>query len=145
RGSTGYGKAFVDAGNGEWGDAMQDDITAGAEYLIEEGIADPERVGIFGGSCGGYAVLAGLAFTPDVYAAGVSPVGPSTFLTRLNSGPPYWEAPRTMHCERVGGPTAPEARERLMRQSPLFSADEINAPVLVIQGANDPRVKKAEC
>src|SRR5690606_8356232 len=72
RGSTGYGKAFVDAGNGEWGDAMQDDITAGVEYLIAEGIADPERVGIFGGSYGGYAVLAGLAFTPDVYAAGVS-------------------------------------------------------------------------
>src|SRR5690606_8845463 len=108
RGSTGYGKAFVDAGNGEWGDAMQDDITAGVEYLIEEGIADPERVGIFGGSYGGYAVLAGLAFTPDVYAAGVSLVGPSNLLTLLNSIPPYWEAQRTMLYERVGDPTDPE-------------------------------------
>jgi len=144
RGSTGYGKAFVDAGNGEWGDAMQDDITAGVEHLIAEGIADPERVGIFGGSYGGYAVLAGLAFTPDVYAAGVSLVGPSNLLTLLNSIPPYWEAERKMFYERIGDPNNPEGRERLMRQSPLFSADEIRAPLLVIQGANDPRVKKAE-
>jgi len=144
RGSTGYGKEFLDAGNGEWGDAMQDDITAGVEYLIEEGIADPERVGIFGGSYGGYAVLAGLAFTPDVYAAGVSLVGPSNLLTLLASIPPYWEAQRTMFNERVGDPSDPEDRERLIRQSPLFSADQIRAPLLVIQGANDPRVKKAE-
>ncbi|HEX7011713.1 MAG TPA: S9 family peptidase [Steroidobacteraceae bacterium] len=144
RGSTGYGKAFVDAGNGEWGDAMQDDITAGVKYLIEQGIADPGRVGIFGGSYGGYAVLAGLAFTPDVYAAGVSLVGPSNLLTLLNSIPPYWEAERTTLHERMGDPNDPEDRERLMRQSPLFSADEIRAPLLVIQGANDPRVKKAE-
>ena len=144
RGSTGYGKAFVDAGNGEWGEAMQDDITAGVEYLIDEGIADPDRVGIFGGSYGGYAVLAGVAFTPDIYAAGVSLVGPSNLLTLLNSIPPYWEAERKMLYERVGDPTDPEDRQRLISQSPLFSADEIRAPLLVIQGANDPRVKKAE-
>src|SRR5690606_11829140 len=144
RGSTGYGKEFLDAGNGEWGDAMQDDITAGVEYLIEEGIADPERVGIFGGSYGGYAVLAGLAFTPDVYAAGVSLVGPYNQMTLLASIPPYCEEQRTMFNERVGDPSDPEDRERLIRQSPLFSADKIRAPLLVIQGANDPRVKKAE-
>src|SRR5690606_10149112 len=144
RGSTGYGKAFLDAGNGEWGRAMQADITAGVEHLIEEGIADPERVGIFGISYGGYAVLAGLAFTPDLYAAGVSYVGPSNLLTLLDSIPPYWEAQRTMLHERVGDPSDPEDRERLIEQSPLFSADRIRAPLLVIQGANDPRVKKAE-
>ena len=144
RGSAGFGKAFLDAGNGEWGRAMQADITAGVEHLIEEGIADPERVGIFGISYGGYAVLAGLAFTPDLYAAGVSYVGPSNLLTLLDSIPPYWEAQRTMLHERVGDPSDPEDRERLIEQSPLFSADRIRAPLLVIQGANDPRVKKAE-
>jgi len=140
RGSAGYGKAFLDAGNGEWGEKMQDDITWGVRHLIEEGIADPERVGIFGGSYGGYAVLAGLAFTPDVYAAGVSLVGPSNLLTLLNSIPPYWEAQRTMLYERVGDPSDPEDRERLIRQSPLFSAEEISASLLVIQCANDQRV-----
>ncbi len=144
RGSSGYGKAFLDAGNGEWGDAMQDDITAGVQYLIDEGIADAERIGIFGGSYGGYAVLAGLAFTPNLYAAGVSLVGPSNLLTLLDSIPPYWEGQRTMLHERVGDPADPDDRARLVRQSPLFSADEISAPLLVIQGANDPRVKKAE-
>ncbi len=144
RGSTGYGKAFLDAGNGEWGEKMQDDITWGIRHLIERGIADPERVGIFGGSYGGYAVLAGLAFTPEVYAAGVSLVGPSNLLTLLESIPPYWEAMRTMLHERVGDPSDPADRARLVRQSPLYSADEIRAPLLVIQGANDPRVKKAE-
>lgn len=144
RGSTGYGKAFLNAGNGEWGDKMQDDITYGVRHLIEEGIADPERVGIFGGSYGGYAVLAGLAFTPDVYAAGVSLVGPSNLLTLLAAIPPYWEAMRTMLYERVGDPSDPEDRARLVRQSPLTSAERIQAPLLVIQGANDPRVKMAE-
>lgn len=144
RGSSGYGKAFLDAGNAEWGDNMQDDITWGVRHLIDEGIADAERVGIFGASYGGYAVLAGLAFTPDVYAAGVSLVGPSNLLTLLDSIPPYWEAMRTTLHERVGDPSDPEDRERLVRQSPLHSAEKIAAPLLVIQGANDPRVKKAE-
>jgi dipeptidyl aminopeptidase/acylaminoacyl peptidase len=94
RASTGYGKKFLNAGNNEWGQKMQDDITTGVQYLIAQGIADPKRVGIMGGSYGGYATLAGLAFTPDVYAAGVSIVGPSNLITLLNSIPPYWEAGR---------------------------------------------------
>jgi dipeptidyl aminopeptidase/acylaminoacyl peptidase len=144
RGSTGYGKAFLDAGNKQWGELMQDDITWGVRHLIQEGIADPERVGIFGGSYGGYATLAGVAFTPDVYAAGVSLVGPSNLLTLLDSFPPYWEAGRKMFYERMGDPTTPEGRAQLERQSPLNSAEDITAPLMVIQGGNDPRVKKAE-
>jgi dipeptidyl aminopeptidase/acylaminoacyl peptidase len=144
RGSTGFGKAFLDAGNLQWGDLMQDDITWGVKYLVEKGIVDPARVAIFGGSYGGYATLAGLAFTPDVYAAGVSFVGPSNLITLLNSIPPYWEAARKMFHERMGDPTTPEGKEQLIRQSPLFSADKIVAPLLVVQGQNDPRVVKAE-
>jgi dipeptidyl aminopeptidase/acylaminoacyl peptidase len=144
RGSTGYGKRFLDAGNDEWGGRMQDDITAGVRHLVERGIADPRRVGILGASYGGYATLAGLAFTPDLYAAGVSIVGPSNLLTLIESIPPYWEAARKLFYERMGDPTKPEERARLERQSPLHSAGRIRAPLLVIQGANDPRVKKRE-
>ncbi len=144
RGSTGFGKEFLNAGNLEWGDLMQDDITWGVKYLIEKGIADPDRVAIFGGSYGGYATLAGLAFTPDLYAAGVSFVGPSNLITLLNSIPPYWEAARKMFLERMGDPNTPEGEAQLIRQSPLFSADRITAPLLVVQGQNDPRVVKAE-
>jgi dipeptidyl aminopeptidase/acylaminoacyl peptidase len=144
RGSTGYGKKFLDAGNKQWGDKMQDDVTWGVRYLVDQGIADPKRVGIFGGSYGGYATLAGLAFTPDLYAAGVSLVGPSNLITLLESIPPYWEAGRKMFQERMGDPSTPEGRAQLERQSPLNSASKIKAPLLVIQGANDPRVKKAE-
>ena len=145
RGSTGYGKAFLNAGNQEWGTgAMQHDITDGVQYLIDEGIADPERVGIFGGSYGGYATLAGLAFTPDVYAAGASVVGPSNLITLLNSIPPYWASLKSTFTLRLGDPDNPGDRERLEAQSPLFSADQIQAPLMVIQGANDPRVKQAE-
>ncbi|MBN1886309.1 MAG: S9 family peptidase [Candidatus Krumholzibacteriota bacterium] len=144
RSSTGYGKHFFNAGKREWGDAMQDDLTAGVEWLIDEGIADPAKVGIFGGSYGGYATLAGLAFTPDVYACGISYVGVSNLLTLLGSIPPYWETARKFFNEHVGDPDNPEDRERLMRQSPLFSADKITAPLLVVQGANDPRVKQQE-
>ncbi len=145
RGSTGYGKAFLNAGNEEWGTgAMQHDISDGVKYLIEQGIADPGRVGIFGGSYGGYATLAGVAFTPDLYAAGVSYVGPSNLITLLNSIPPYWAPIKKIFDVRLGDPNDPEDRERLIAQSPLFSAENITAPLLVIQGANDPRVKKAE-
>ena len=145
RGSTGYGKDFLNAGNGQWGTgAMQHDLTDGARWLVSEGVADPERVGIMGGSYGGYATLAGLAFTPDVYAAGVSIVGPSNLITLLESIPPYWAAARQMFHERMGDPTTPEGRAQLEAQSPLNSADRITAPLLVIQGANDPRVKQAE-
>ena len=145
RGSTGYGKDFLNAGNKEWGTGlMQHDITDGVNYLIEQGIADPDRVGIMGGSYGGYATLAGVAFTPDIYAAGVSIVGPSNIITLLNSIPPYWAPIKKMFEVRVGDLDDPEERKRMKEQSPLFSADQIKAPLLVIQGANDPRVKKAE-
>jgi dipeptidyl aminopeptidase/acylaminoacyl peptidase len=145
RGSTGYGKAFLNAGDNEWGTGiMQHDITDGVKYLIDEGIADPNRVAIFGGSYGGYATLAGVAFTPDVYAAGISYVGPSNLITLLQSIPPYWAPVKKLFDIRVGDPDDPEDRERLLAQSPLFSAEQITAPLLVIQGANDPRVKKVE-
>lgn len=145
RGSTGYGKAFLNAGNEEWGTgAMQHDITDGVQHLIEEGIADPNRVSIFGGSYGGYATLAGLTFTPDVYAAGASYVGPSNLITLLNSIPPYWAPIRNRMFKRVGNPEDPEDKKRLKKQSPFFHADNIDDPLLVIQGANDPRVEKQE-
>jgi dipeptidyl aminopeptidase/acylaminoacyl peptidase len=144
RGSTGYGKKFIDSGNKQWGDKMQDDITWGAKYLIAQGIADPKRVGIMGGSYGGYATLAGVTFTPDVYAAGVSIVGPSNLITLLESIPAYWEPIRKLFYERMGDPNTPEGKAQLLRQSPLTSAAKIKTPLLVIQGANDPRVNKRE-
>ena len=144
RASTGYGKKFLDAGNKQWGEKMQDDVTWGAKYLIAQGIADPKRVGIMGGSYGGYATLAGVAFTPDVYAAGVSIVGPSNLMTLLESIPPYWEQIRKLFYERMGDPNTPEGKAQLMRQSPLTAAEKIKTPLLVIQGANDPRVNKRE-
>ncbi len=144
RSSTGYGKKFFNAGKRKWGDEMQDDITDGVNYLIDKGISNPDQVGIFGGSYGGYATLAGLAFTPDVYAVGVSFVGPSSLITLLKSIPPYWETMRTFFTEHMGDPENPEDIERLKRQSPLYSAEKIKAPLLVVQGANDPRVKKVE-
>src|SRR5215470_12375119 len=144
RASTGYGKKFLDAGNKQWGDKMQDDVTWGAKYLIAQGIADPKRVGIMGGSYGGYATLAGVAFTPDVYAAGVSIVGPSNLITLLESIPPYWEQIRKLFYERMGDPNTPEGKAQLLRQSPLTSAGKIKTPLLVVQGANDPRVNKRE-
>jgi dipeptidyl aminopeptidase/acylaminoacyl peptidase len=144
RSSTGYGKKFLNAGNDEWGQKMQDDLTNGVRYLVSQGTVDPKRVGILGGSYGGYAVLAGLAFTPDVYAAGVSIVGPSNLLTLLNSIPPYWESIRTVFNERMGNPNTPAGLAQLRRQSPINSADKIKAPLLVVQGANDPRVNRAE-
>jgi len=144
RGSTGYGKKFLNAGNKQWGEKMQDDITWGVKYLIEQGIADPKRVGIMGGSYGGYATLAGVAFTPDLYAAAVSIVGPSNLITLLESIPPYWEAVRKIFHYRMGDPSTPEGKAQLERQSPLTSAHKIKTPLLVVQGANDPRVKKTE-
>lgn len=144
RASTGYGKSFVNAGNKEWGRKMQDDITWGVKYLVEQGIVDTEKVGIMGGSYGGYATLAGLAFTPDVFACGVSIVGPSNLITLLNSIPPYWESIRKVFYLRMGDPSTPEGEADLKAMSPLFSADKIKSPLLVVQGANDPRVKQHE-
>src|SRR5215475_3017015 len=123
---------------------MQDDLTFGVKYLVAEGIADPKRVGILGGSYGGYATLAGVAFTPDLYAAAVDIVGPSNLITLLDSIPPYWEPIRKLFYERMGDPTTAEGKAMLMAQSPLSSADKIKTPLLVAQGANDPRVNRRE-
>ena len=144
RGSTGYGKAFLNAGNRQWGDKMQDDISWGVKYLIAKGIADPKKVGILGGSYGGYATLAGVTFTPDLYAAAVAVVAPSNLITLLNSIPPYWEAGRITFHLRMGDPTNAEGKSQLERQSPLNSVTKIKTPLMVVQGANDPRVKKTE-
>jgi dipeptidyl aminopeptidase/acylaminoacyl peptidase len=142
RGSTGYGRKFWEAGFKQWGRKMQDDITDGVKWLIREGIADPNRIAIYGGSYGGYAVLAGMAFTPDLYAAGIDYVGVSNIFTLLETIPPYWEQGRQMLYEMIGDP---EKDHNLLRSvSPVFHADKIKAPLLVAQGANDPRVKKAE-
>jgi dipeptidyl aminopeptidase/acylaminoacyl peptidase len=142
RGSTGYGKSFWVAGFRQWGRNMQNDITDGVSWLIKEGIADAERVGIYGASYGGYAVLAGLAFTPEIYACGVDFVGPSNLFTLLETLPPYWELGRQMMYEQVGDPE--KDKDLLRSVSPVFHADKIRAPLFVAQGANDPRVKKAE-
>ena len=144
RGSTGYGKKFLDGGNLEWGQKMQDDVTWGAKYLIQKGIADPKRVAIMGGSYGGYATLAGVAFTPDLYAAAVDIVGPSNLITLLEAIPPYWEQIRVMFYKRMGDPRNPDGKAQLDRQSPLNSATKIKTPLMVVQGANDPRVNKRE-
>jgi dipeptidyl aminopeptidase/acylaminoacyl peptidase len=143
RASTGFGKKFLNLGNGQWGTGtMQHDITDGAKWLAAQGIADAQQIAIMGGSYGGYATLAGLAFTPDVYAAGVDICGPSSILTLLASLPPYWKPIQKIFQHRVGDPEQDAAR--LKEQSPLFSATKISRPLLVVQGANDPRVKKAE-
>ncbi len=144
RASTGFGKKFLNAGNGKWGETMQDDLTFGVKHLVANGTVDPKRVGIMGGSYGGYATLAGVAFTPEVYAAGVAIVAPSNLLTLLDSIPPYWEAGRKMFHTRMADPGTPEGKAQLMRQSPLNSAGKIKSPLMVVQGANDPRVNQAE-
>ncbi|MBW2700075.1 MAG: S9 family peptidase [Deltaproteobacteria bacterium] len=145
RGSTGYGKKFLNAGNKQWGTgAMQHDLSDGVAWLVDQGIADPKRVGIFGGSYGGYAVLAGVAFTPDLYACGIPYVGPSNIVTLIESVPAYWKPIIRIFYKRVGDPNDPADRKMLDSQSPLFFADQIKVPLLVIHGANDPRVKQAE-
>ena len=142
RGSTGYGRKFWESSFKQWGRAMQDDVTDGVKWAITEGIADPKRVGIYGGSYGGYATLAGLAFTPDLYACGVDYVGVSNLLTFMNSIPPYWEQYRTMLYEMVGHPE--KEKEKLRAASPVYHVDKIKAPLFIAQGANDPRVVKSE-
>ncbi len=122
RGSLGYGKKFLNAGNGEWGTKMQDDLTWGVKYLVAEGIADPKRIGILGGSYGGYATLAGVAFTPDVYRAAVDIVGPSNLMTLLAAIPPYWEAGRKIMYARMADPDTPAGKQWLEERSPLHSA-----------------------
>ena len=139
RGSTGYGKAFLNAGDREWAGAMHTDLLDAKAWLVAQGIADPSRVGIMGGSYGGYATLAALAFSPEAFACGVDIVGPSNLSTLLASIPPYWETLRATFTRRMG-----ESEASLAAQSPLHKADAIVAPLLIGQGANDPRVKIAE-
>ncbi len=142
RGSTGFGKAFVNAGDREWGAAMQDDLTDAVAYAVSQGWADPARVAIYGGSYGGYAALAGAAFTPDIYCCAVDIVGPSNLNTLIGSLPPYWAPMIAMFHRRVGDPVADE--QFLWSRSPLSRAGSIRIPMLIAQGANDPRVKQAE-
>ncbi len=142
RGSAGYGRQFLEAGFGQWGLAMQDDLTDSVRWAIEQGIADPRRVAIYGGSYGGYAVLSGLVRTPELYACGASYVGISNLFTWYESIPPYWRPYREMLHEMVGHPE--RDAERMRATSPFFHADRIRVPVLVAQGANDPRVPQAE-
>ncbi len=144
RGSTGFGKAFVNAGDREWAERMHDDLIDAVSHAVHEGIADPARVAIMGGSYGGYATLVGLTFTPEVFACGVDLVGPSNLLTLLESIPPYWESFRRTFARRVGDPETEEGRALLKERSPLFRVDRIVRPLLIGQGANDPRVRQAE-
>jgi dipeptidyl aminopeptidase/acylaminoacyl peptidase len=142
RGSTGYGKNFVNAGNRQWAAAMHDDLIDGVNWLVEQKIAQPDKIAIMGGSYGGYATLVGLTFTPDTFACGVDIVGPSNLITLMESIPPYWEPMMAMFQHRVGNlKTEPEF---LKSRSPLFFVDKIKRPLLIAQGANDPRVKQAE-
>jgi dipeptidyl aminopeptidase/acylaminoacyl peptidase len=141
RGSTGLGKSFMNAGNREWAGRMHDDLIDAVNWVVEQGIADPDRVAIMGGSYGGYATLVGLTFTPDFFAAGVDIVGPSHVGTLLESIPPYWAPIKSMFEARVGSLDEPEYLDRI---SPLTRVDKISKPLLIGQGANDPRVKEAE-
>jgi dipeptidyl aminopeptidase/acylaminoacyl peptidase len=142
RGSTGYGKQFLNAGNKEWGAAMHEDLVDAVNWAVEEGVADPERVAIYGGSYGGYAALAGATFTPELFRCAVDIVGPSNLITLINSIPPYWSTFLSTFYERVGNPETEEGF--LKSRSPLFSVERIKIPMLIAQGANDPRVKQAE-
>ncbi|MFA5646296.1 MAG: S9 family peptidase [Candidatus Ratteibacteria bacterium] len=142
RGSTGYGKAFVNAGNREWGARMHDDLVDTVQWAIEEKIADPAKIAIFGGSYGGYAALVGATFTPDLFCCAVDIVGPSNLITLIRSVPPYWKPMISLFYTRVGNPDTEE--EFLKSRSPLFKVDAIKIPLLIAQGANDPRVKQAE-
>jgi len=144
RGSTGFGKAFVNAGDKEWAGKMHDDLLDSVEWAVKEGIADRQKVAIMGGSYGGYATLVGLTFTPDVFACGVDIVGPSNLNTLLASIPPYWAPMLENMAKRVGDPRTEEGKKLLMDRSPLTRAAAINKPLLIGQGANDPRVKQAE-
>jgi dipeptidyl aminopeptidase/acylaminoacyl peptidase len=144
RGSTGFGKKFLNAGNKEWAGKMHDDLLDAVEWAVKEKVADPDRVAIMGGSYGGYATLVGMTFTPDRFACGVDIVGPSNLVTLLNTIPPYWAPAVQQFKDRVGDHTTDEGRKFLAERSPLTRVDQIKKPLLIGQGANDPRVKQAE-
>ncbi|MBN2213694.1 MAG: S9 family peptidase [Bacteroidales bacterium] len=144
RGSTGFGKDFINAGNLEWAGKMHDDLIDALKWTIAENIADKNRIAIMGGSYGGYATLVGLTFTPDVFACGVDIVGPSNLRTLLETVPPYWEPMLNMFTSRVGDHRTEDGRKLLDARSPLTFVDSIQKPLLIGQGANDPRVKQTE-
>lgn len=144
RASTGFGKAFVNAGNLEWGGKIMEDQQDAVQWAVNAGIADPSRLAVFGISFGGYSALAGLTFTPELFACGVDLVGPANLVTFMQSLPPYWEPMRRLFTERVGDPESEEGRALLEKHSPINYVDRICRPLLVGQGANDPRVKQAE-
>ncbi|MEG4406552.1 S9 family peptidase [Microcoleus sp. MON2_D5] len=142
RGSACYGKTFLNAGNREWAGKMHDDLLDGVNWLVETGISQPDKIAIMGGSYGGYAALVGLTFSPDIFACAVDIVGPSNLITMMETIPPYWEAFKASMYHRVGNlETEPEFLKSI---SPLFFVDRIQKPLLIAQGANDPRVKEAE-
>jgi dipeptidyl aminopeptidase/acylaminoacyl peptidase len=144
RGSTGFGKSYISAGDLQWGTKMHDDLLDAVAWAVKNGITTKDKVAIMGGSYGGYATLAGLAFTPDEFACGVDIVGPSNLATLLQTIPPYWEAIKLQFYKRMGDPTTPEGQKLLHDRSPLFKADAIKKPLLIGQGANDPRVNQRE-
>jgi len=144
RSSTGFGKDFINAGNLEWAAKMHDDLIDAVNWTIEQGIADKEKIAIMGGSYGGYATLVGLTFTPDVFACGVDIVGPSNLRTLLETIPPYWAPMITMFTTRVGDHRTEDGKKLLESRSPLNFVDKIKKPLLIGQGANDPRVKQTE-
>ena len=144
RGSTGFGKSFMSAGNHEWGRRMQDDLADAVSALATDGIIDPGRVAVVGSSYGGYAALSGLAFTPTTYACGISVVGPSDLVTLIEGIPAYWTATRSLYTSRVGDPSTSEGRALLESRSPLRAAGAVRRPLLIAHGANDPRVPERE-
>jgi dipeptidyl aminopeptidase/acylaminoacyl peptidase len=144
RGSTGYGKKFLHAADRQWGKKMHDDLIDAVDWAVKQGYADPKRVAIMGGSYGGYAALAGAAFTPDVFRCAIDIVGPSNLTTLVHSIPPYWAPMRAIFDTRIGNVDDPKDAELIKAASPLFSADKIKIPMLIGQGQNDPRVKPAE-
>ena len=144
RGSTGFGKQFVNAGNKEWAGKMHDDLLDAVKWAVDRKVADKDKIAIGGGSYGGYATLVGLTFTPDVFACGIDVVGPSNILTLLSTIPPYWESGIQMFKDRVGDFTSEEGKKFLTERSPLTHVEKIKKPLLIGQGANDPRVKQSE-
>jgi dipeptidyl aminopeptidase/acylaminoacyl peptidase len=142
RGSTGYGKDFVNISDKEWGGKMHNDLVDGVKWAVDKGIAYPKKIAIYGGSYGGYAALVGATFTPDLFCCAVDIVGPANLVTWITSVPPYWATFRTILYQRIGNPETEE--EFLKSRSPLYKVDQIKIPMLIAQGANDPRVPQEE-
>jgi dipeptidyl aminopeptidase/acylaminoacyl peptidase len=144
RGSTGFGKKFVNAADKQWSAKMHEDLIDAVNWAVKEKVADKDKVAIYGGSYGGYATLVGLTFTPDTFACGVDIVGPSNLVTLLQSIPPYWESEVEQFTKRIGDHRTEDGKKYLLSVSPITHVDAIKRPLLIGQGANDPRVKQAE-